>query len=73
MVDGEELHRWVSLQPQEVTVFEYLRVGEILDMWASLYVPHPHEDILTSLDLADLTDRQITKLSGGQKQHSMSL
>lgn len=69
LVDGEELHRWVSLQPQEVTVFEYLRVGEILDMWASLYDnPHPREDILTSLDLADLTDRQITKLSGGQKQ-----
>ncbi|MFT3945299.1 MAG: ABC transporter ATP-binding protein [Ancrocorticia sp.] len=66
---GAELQQRVSLQPQEVTVFEYLRVGEILDMWASLYDnPHPREEILASLDLANLTDRQITKLSGGQKQ-----
>ncbi|WP_244963334.1 AAA family ATPase [Actinomyces trachealis] len=49
--------------------FEYLRVGELLDLWSSLYDrPRPVDEILDSLELAKYVKRQVTKLSGGTLQ-----
>lgn len=65
-----EIHSRVAIQPQEVKVFEYLRVGEILRLWASFYPDSRAStgSILESLELDHLVKRQVTKLSGGQRQ-----
>ena len=67
--EGDELSRRVAIQPQEAKVFEYLRVGELLDLWSSFYDrPHPSGEILESLELTKYVNRQVTKLSGGTLQ-----
>lgn len=65
-----EIHSRVAIQPQEVKVFEYLRVGEILRLWASFYPESRAStgNILESLELDHLIKRRVTKLSGGQRQ-----
>ncbi|WP_136312921.1 ABC transporter ATP-binding protein [Actinomyces procaprae] len=65
----DELSRRVAIQPQEAKVFQYLRVGELLDLWSSFYDhPRPADEILDSLELAKYVERQVTKLSGGTLQ-----
>ena len=65
----DELSRRVAIQPQEAKIFEYLRVGELLDLWSSFYDhPRPAGEILDSLELTKFVKRQVTKLSGGTLQ-----
>ena len=66
---GDELSHRVAIQPQEAKVFEYLYVGELLDLWSSFYDhPRPSGGILESLELTKFIKRQVTKLSGGTLQ-----
>lgn len=63
------IHRRVSIQPQESTIFPQERVGEILSFWASLY-DHPRDvdQVAKWMGLDELLLRKVAKLSGGQKQ-----
>ena len=65
----DELSRRVAIQPQEAKIFEYLRVGELVELWSSFYDhPRPAGEILDSLELTKFVKRQVTKLSGGTLQ-----
>ena len=67
--DSQWIHRRVSIQPQESTIFPQERVGEILSFWASLY-DHPRDvdQVAQWMGLDELLLRKVAKLSGGQKQ-----
>lgn len=59
----------MAIQPQEAKIFEYLRVGELMELWSSFYTaPYPAAEILGSLELTKVAERQVTKLSGGTRQ-----
>ena len=67
--DRKAISRRVAIQPQEAKVFEYLRVGELMELWSSFYDhPYPSVDVLESLELTKFIKRQVTKLSGGTLQ-----
>lgn len=67
--DAKWIRENVGVQPQEVTIFPYQKVGEILSFWSTLYEdPYKVEDVVAWLGLSDLVSRKVSKLSGGQHQ-----
>lgn len=59
----------LSIQPQEASFPEKLKVWEIMKLFSSLYnSPLPYHDLLEKLDVADKVNSYYGNLSGGQKQ-----
>lgn len=67
--DRTELRRKMGVQLQESRVPERLKVGEVLDLFASFYPTSADTGaLLENLGLAHQRETQYRKLSGGQKQ-----
>lgn len=67
--DGYTLRERIGIQLQEATLYDRIRVWEVLDLFASFY--HHSIDwnsLLETLGLEDKHSSYINKLSGGQKQ-----
>ncbi|HUZ83805.1 MAG TPA: ABC transporter ATP-binding protein, partial [Gaiellales bacterium] len=67
--DRAALHEHVGVQLQQSSLPPKLRVGEVLDLFASFY-PHPLDraDLLETLGLAGKRHDYVQSLSGGLKQ-----
>ncbi len=65
----DQLRQILGVQLQESALPDKLRVGEALELYASLY-PHPADSdrLLGMLGLADKRNTRYSRLSGGQKQ-----
>ncbi len=65
----DQLRAVACIQPQEVQLFEFLTVREILRTWASFY-PRPLDvdEVIAELSMDSFCERRVTKLSGGQRQ-----
>jgi ABC-2 type transport system ATP-binding protein len=69
VADGPELRRRVGVQLQESRFADRIRVGEVLDLFASFYRdPAPVDDLLDELGLTDHRRQRFVKLSGGLRQ-----
>ncbi len=69
VVDAPELRRRVGVQLQESRFADRIRVGEVLDLFASFYPdPSPVDDLLEELGLAAHRHQRFAKLSGGLRQ-----
>ncbi|MFZ1889539.1 MAG: ABC transporter ATP-binding protein [Candidatus Binataceae bacterium] len=69
IADRDELHPIVGAQLQSSTLPAKLKVGEILDLYASFYrKPADIEELVTVLGLAEKRKEYYRALSGGQKQ-----
>jgi ABC-2 type transport system ATP-binding protein len=67
--DSEEVRRRVGVQPQEVKLFEFLTVEEIIGIWSTFYPSSADPDeLLASLQMESYRAERIAKLSGGQRQ-----
>lgn len=61
--------RWLGSAPQETSLPETLRVGEVLSFVAGHYPdPVPSAELLQRFGMADLARRQTGGLSGGQRR-----
>ncbi len=68
-VDSQYLSEHIGIQLQESALPARLRVGEALELFASLYPRRSNnEDLLKRLGLLDKQKSYFSKLSGGQKQ-----
>lgn len=67
--DGDRLRRHVGAQLQDAALPHRMRVGEALELFASLHdVPHPVGELAAEWDLTRLWKRPFAKLSGGEQQ-----
>jgi len=67
--DRDQVTRRVGIQPQEVRLFEFLSVRELLDTWASFHeAPLSVDDLVEELAMGSYADRRVRTLSGGQRQ-----
>lgn len=67
--DGAELKRLLGVQLQESQFQDKIKVGEVVDMFASFYSdPLDAGPLLDRLGLGDKKDSHYSKLSGGQQQ-----
>ncbi|XYJ24246.1 ATP-binding cassette domain-containing protein [Bacillus velezensis] len=65
----EKINSIIGVQPQETSLFPYLKTGETLKLFSSLYQKaRPPEEILKLVGLDDMISKPIRKLSGGQKK-----
>jgi len=65
----DKVKRVIGIQLQSSAYYEYLRLGEILELFASFY--NKTVDVDTLLDIVNLRDKKkslIKQLSGGQQQ-----
>lgn len=59
----------IGVQLQTTSLFERLKVGEIVDLFRSFYrSPAPREEILASVSLESKRGAMVATLSGGQQQ-----
>lgn len=59
----------IGIQFQQTSLQDYLKVTEVLDLFASLYKKTlPKEEIIRLCNLQDIVNRDCKKLSGGQRQ-----
>lgn len=59
----------IGVTPQETALPDAWRVGELMDFIRAHFPdPVPAQELLSQFDLADLTDRQVGGLSGGQQR-----
>lgn len=59
----------IGVTPQETALPDAWRVGELMDFIRAHFPdPAPAQELLSQFDLADLTDRQVGGLSGGQQR-----
>jgi ABC-2 type transport system ATP-binding protein len=67
--DAAELRPRIGVQLQESRFADRVRVGELLEMFASFYRhPVPVGDLLDELGLTEARHRRFAKLSGGERQ-----
>ncbi|ASB62325.1 ABC transporter [Bacillus sp. A053] len=65
----EKIRPFIGVQPQETTLFPYLKVGETLKLFSSLYnKSRSPEEILKLVGLEDMMNKPTRKLSGGQRK-----
>jgi ABC-2 type transport system ATP-binding protein len=65
----KEIKKRIGVLPQDFSIFENLKVWEVIDFFASLYSgKYKFEEILESLDLAKDRNKKFDALSGGMKQ-----
>ncbi|MDS9996237.1 ABC transporter ATP-binding protein [Bacillus atrophaeus] len=65
----EKIRSFIGVQPQETNLFPYLKVGETLKLFSSLYKKsRPPEEILRLVGLEEMMNKPIRKLSGGQRK-----
>ncbi|GMG86818.1 ABC transporter ATP-binding protein [Biformimicrobium ophioploci] len=58
-----------GIQFQSTALMDYLKVNEVLDLFASFYpAPMPRQQLVDLCQLQDILDRSASKLSGGQRQ-----
>lgn len=66
---GDEIKKRIGVQLQSSQYFPYLGLGELLDLFASLYGQNADKPTLLGLvDLKEKENEQVKNLSGGQKQ-----
>jgi ABC-2 type transport system ATP-binding protein len=59
----------VAVQPQDASLFESLRVGEALALFADFYAhPYAADEVLDLIGLAEFEHHPTKKLSGGQRR-----
>ncbi len=66
--DRLQLHATVGVQLQSSALPEWLRVGEIVDMYRSFYEHPTEDDLMEAFGLGDKRRSFYRTLSGGQKQ-----
>ncbi|MGG7219377.1 ABC transporter ATP-binding protein [Bacillus sp. F56] len=65
----EKIRPFIGVQPQETTLFPYLKVGETLKLFSSLYnKSRSPKEILKLVGLEDMMNKPTRKLSGGQRK-----
>lgn len=65
----KEQRERVGVQPQNYSLFERLTIKETFDLFASFYEKSlPVDKLISKLKLNELENKQIRKLSSGQKQ-----
>jgi len=66
---GKHYREKIGIQFQETSLQDYIRVREVLELFASFYPKRANIDELVRLcDLKDLLGRDVHQLSGGQRQ-----
>ncbi len=66
---GDRLRRIVGSQLQDAALPDRMRVGEALDLFASLHpAPRPLQELADEWQLTDLWRRPFSALSGGERQ-----
>jgi ABC-2 type transport system ATP-binding protein len=66
---GKEFRERIGIQFQSTALPDKLRVGEVLDLFASFYPKTlPRDEIIQWCDLGELLKKDANTLSGGQKQ-----
>jgi ABC-2 type transport system ATP-binding protein len=69
MADHYQIAEQVGMQLQESRFQDKIRVGEAIEMYASLYrAPRDRREVLGLMGLTDTVDKRYKDLSGGQKQ-----
>lgn len=67
--DAREIKKRIGVLPQDFSIFENLKVREVVEFFASLYGgKYEYDSILESLDLANFKNKKFDDLSGGMKQ-----
>jgi ABC-2 type transport system ATP-binding protein len=67
--DPAAVSRTLGVQLQQVAFFDYLTLGELMDLFAGLYeIKSDKRQLLEAVDLWDVRNRLVRTLSGGQKQ-----
>ncbi|MBV8946552.1 MAG: ABC transporter ATP-binding protein [Solirubrobacterales bacterium] len=67
--DRQELHERVGVQLQDSAVPDLMRVGEVVELYASFYrEPADGRELIATLGLHDAQHTYFKHLSGGQKQ-----
>jgi ABC-2 type transport system ATP-binding protein len=65
----KKVKEMIGVQLQSTSLFDLLKVGEIMKMYASFYPnPLPVEPLLESVNLLEKINDRVKNLSGGQKQ-----
>jgi len=67
--DASEIKKRIGVLPQDFSIFENLKVWEVVEFFASLYKgKYTYDEILKSLDLDKDRNKKFDDLSGGMKQ-----
>ena len=67
--ESVRIKRRIGVQLQASAYFDYLKLGEILDLFARIYDIAPRaEELLDTVGLRDRANTTVAKLSGGQQQ-----
>lgn len=65
----EKIHPYIGVQPQDVNLFSYLKVGETLELFSNMYERSKSaNEVLEKIDLLEVINKPTRKLSGGQKK-----
>lgn len=67
--DRKKLYAQIGVQLQEASYPDFIKVGELCELFSSFYAdPVPYDTLLEKFNLADKKQAYVKKLSGGQKQ-----